>query len=141
MEFLLFRDRQTALCYARDQGLTYTQEGKVHTKPDSAYEKLCYPKKTDELIKGFITHVRCSLVLNCMKKCYDKNSQSFYAYFIDRKLWAILVPANKIFEAGGRLIQRAQQPKQRFGTIQKSIRHLRWSNFGRCLSIGRQSAN
>lgn len=56
--FLIFcSDRDVALNYAKNRGLTYKDDGSVFIKDESEYRNLCYPGKLDECVKGYITHV------------------------------------------------------------------------------------
>lgn len=56
--FIFFcSDRDVALNYAKNRGLTYKDDGSVFIKDESEYRNLCYPGKLDECVKGYITHV------------------------------------------------------------------------------------
>lgn len=61
--YIVFRDQLVGLCYARDQGLSYTRDRKIWKKPDLAYKNWCYPKSLDKRIQGRVTHV-CKIVWN-----------------------------------------------------------------------------
>lgn len=50
-------DRNTALSYARDHELIYDRDDKIHLKSEIEYVNVCYPRKLEKEIKGYITHV------------------------------------------------------------------------------------
>lgn len=56
--FRTYSERNTALRYAQNQGLIYASDGRFCLKDESEFENVCYPKKLDKYIKGYISHVR-----------------------------------------------------------------------------------
>ncbi|XP_031628409.1 probable ATP-dependent RNA helicase spindle-E [Contarinia nasturtii] len=72
-------DRNEAIDYARKHGLTYTSDGRVYIKDDTEYENVCYPKKLDKYVKGYISHTE-----NCGRFWFQPSKY--------------LIEINKIFE-------------------------------------------
>lgn len=50
-------DRNTALSYAQSKGLMYTADGRVLTQTEEQYSNVCYPKRNDKYVHGYISHV------------------------------------------------------------------------------------
>lgn len=64
MHSSIYSDRYTALRYAADRGLEYNEDDRVHTKHESEFKNVCYPKMLDKYVKGYITHVKRLLLFH-----------------------------------------------------------------------------